>query len=342
MNKILVVFTGGTIGSRIHNSMIDVDNQTGFELINKLQDIYHYAIEFDTIQPLNILSENSTPSHWKIIYDTINQIDFNKYKGVIITHGSDTLSYTSAAMGILLHYTPIPILITASNYALENDKSNGLVNVKSCVDFIVNSAMPGVFTIYQDDKGKNIVYLATRIMEAEPYNDQYFGFGGVEFGEIKEGIFKPLSNRINPKLGDFTEQRSRLIIKDITFKNEVLAIRPYPGLNYDFISLKIKPKAILHSLYHSATGCTGDSRYSLCKFAKRCLEEGIDLYLISFKDLNIDLYKTSREILESGAVPLQNISFESAYTKLCIAYNQTEMAPREYIEKELFYEFLPR
>lgn len=341
MKKILVVFTGGTIGSRIHNSTIDVNDQAGYYLLKKLQDNYHYDVEFETMQPLNILSENSNPDCWRILYSAMKKVDMSSFDGIIVTHGTDTLPYTSAVLGFLFCHTRIPVLITGSNYALENEKSNGLANFKSCVDFIVNSAVPGVFAIFQDNNGRNLVYLATRIMEADAYNDQYLNFGGAVYGEIKDGKFEPVIDRINPSLHRLSEPKIKLPEGDITFNNEIFAIRPYPGLNYSYYNFAGKPKAILHSLYHSGTGSTCDLEFSLPKFVKKCRDAGIDFYLISFKDLNSELYRTSREILEYDAVPLRNISFEAAYAKLCIAYNQNGLTPREYMEKEQYFEFLP-
>lgn len=342
MKKILVVFTGGTIGSRIHNDTIDVDVEAVYSLIKLFQDQYNYDVEFETIMPLNILSENATPKHWKLLNDAMKHVDRSRYQGIIVTHGSDTLSYTSAVLSLLFCDTQIPIVITASNYALECDKSNGLINFKSSIDFIESATLPGVFTVYQNDLGQNIVYLASRIMESEPYNDQFFSFGGDYFGEIIEGVFCPKISKINPSLDQIAEKRPKLIVNDITFSQQILAIRPYPGQDYENFNLTKKPKAILHSLYHSATACTVEDNYSLPKFIQKCRDEGIDFYLISFKNIDQDLYKSSRDILEHGAVPLQNISFEAAYAKLNIAYNQTELPPLEYMNKGLFYEFLPK
>jgi len=342
MKKVLVIFTGGTIGSKINNSIIDVDESTGYYLLEMYRERYRADIEFDTLQPINILSENFTPDHWQALYDTIKQVDMNQYKGIIVTHGTDTLPYTSAILGFLFHYTHIPIVITGSNFALENRNSNGLSNFNSAVEFIVNAGIHGVFTIYQNNCGESIVYLASRVREADSYNDQFDSFGGIDFGEIQDGTFQLNQNRINPTLPELMKHRERLIDDNIQFKNQVFAIKPYPGLNYDLFSFHNKPKAILHSLYHSGTGCIHESSFSLPKFVKKCKDAGMDFYLISFKNIDSDLYVTSREILEYGAIPLQNISFEAAFSKLNIAYNQNVLPPLDYVKKELFFEFLPR
>jgi L-asparaginase len=339
MKRILVVFTGGTIGCRIQNAIIDVDENAGYYLIEAFQNQNKYNVEFDTIQPMNILSENATPVHWQKLYASLKQIDLNQYSGIIVTHGSDTLPYTSAALSFLLQYTTIPVVLTASNYALGCPGSNGIENFCSSVEFILNSPIPGVFTVFQNDKRENIVYLASRIMEADSYNDQFSSFGGGYFGELKNGSLVFNKSKINPTLPELLKPREKLL-EDIDFTEQILAIRAYPGLDFSFYAFKKKPKAVLLSLYHSGTGCTGVSDYSVTEFVKHCRNEKIDSYLISFKRVKCDLYQTSRDILENGAHPLQNISFEAAYAKLCIAYNQTVIAPLEYIEKNLFFEYL--
>ncbi len=342
MNRILVVFTGGTIGSKTTDATIDVNHKAGFLLIDAFKKKSQVSdIQFDTIQPMNILSENLTPIHWSKLYEVLNETDRSRYDGIIITHGSDTLPYTSAAISFFFYNTRIPIVITASNYPLDCEKSNGLNNFTCSVDFIVHGKIPGIFTIFQNDRGENIVYLASRLMEAESYKDQFFGFGGYYYGEMKDGAFIPKIDRMNPSIDQLLEQRRKPEKENITFQNDVFALRAYPGLNYNLLQWKENPKAILHSLYHSATGCTTDSDYSLARYIKKCKEEGIEFYLISFKDIDRDLYLTSRELLECGAIPLMNISFEAAWVKLCIAYNQTSMKPQEFMEKELFFEFLP-
>lgn len=338
--KLLLVLTGGTIGSRVHNSTIDVDYDAGYHLLELYHSKYRNDIDFDVIQPFNILSEKFTPHHWKKLYDTIRQIDLDNYEGVIITHGTDTLPYTSAFLSYTFFHTKIPFIIAGSNYTLEKEESNGLNNFRCSVNFILNSPLPGIYTIFQNNKGKNIVYLGTRVMEADSYNDQFFSFGGIDFGEIKNDVFKRNRNRDNPSIKMIMNPKVQIPYEEMLFENQIFAIRPYPGLDYEFIHFNNKPRAILHSLYHSGTGCISDSGFSLPKFVKKCKAEGIDFYLISFKNIDDDLYRTSREILEYGAYPLQNISFEAAYVKLCIAYNQTLMPPQKYMEEELFFEFI--
>ncbi|NLG90043.1 MAG: asparaginase [Clostridiaceae bacterium] len=341
MIRILVVFTGGTIGCTVDDSIIDVDKIKPFYLLKLFNEKYDIGVEFDTIQPYNILSENIVPNNWAVLYEEIKAVNPEKYDGIIVTHGSDTLPYTSAVLGYLFNYLDIPLVVIGSNYPLEDKRSNGLNNFYNAVRFIAESGMKGVYAIFEDNTGRNVVYLSTRIIEADQYNDQFSSFGGVDFGEMKDGKLILVKSKINPEKEKLLESRERFIKGSIDFSNRILAIRPYPGLDYGFFDLGRGPKAVLHGLYHSGTACAAGQEHSLPRFIKKCREAGIDFYIASIKNPKGDLYASSGEIIESGAIPLANISFEAALAKLYIAYNQKEMTPVDYMLNEQYFEFLP-
>ncbi len=62
MSKILVILTGGTIGSRIEGNVIDVSGTSPRRLLAMYREKYGDSEEFEVIQPLNLLSENMTPT----------------------------------------------------------------------------------------------------------------------------------------------------------------------------------------------------------------------------------------------------------------------------------------
>ena len=66
----------------------------------------------------------------------INNIDTALYSGVILTHGSDTLAYTSALLGMYFRHFDIPLFIIASNKPIGEKGSNGLFNFTSAVGLI--------------------------------------------------------------------------------------------------------------------------------------------------------------------------------------------------------------
>lgn len=351
MKNILIVFTGGTIGSRTDGHSIDVHHDMGYELIRKYNEQYGEQVSFKVIQPFTILSENMLPQDWDELCRAIEAaldsqfsgIDFN---GIIITHGTDTLAYTAAAVSYRFARSSIPIVLTASNYPLDHPASEGLRNFAACVTFILEDPVPGIFVIFEDYKGRMNVHLASRIRQSESFTDQYSSIYGQPFGEIREGRLSLHSSPVYPDIDQLRDTSRRTDIgTSCCFAGDILYVKPYPGFRYTFLELSNKrPQAVLVELYHSAT--TGmrfsDEEDSLQTFIHQCQKDRIPVYIAPVKSITGSLYATSHELLQLGVIPLINISIEAALVKLMLAYgtfrNQQEI--EKFLATNIFFEIV--
>ena len=324
MKPILLLFTGGTIASVSHGGVIAPDTGRGEFLL----DLYRKTsgddkTQFETHSPVHILSENLCFAEWNTLIKALCSFEPERFSGVIITHGSDTLAYTSALIGMLFRHTKIPIVITAANKPLDVKGSNGLFNFTSAVRLIREGRYLGVFTVYEK------VYLSTRLLPADTATDSFSCYGGGEFEGVSEyRLDKP---------------REQLLDPNITLEREVLMISPYPNFNYQSVSLSSRPAAVLHTLYHSGTACTtldNGSDRSLISFAKKCKALDIPLYLCGTKGGKADIYSSMEGLRDLGVSTIDRISDVAAYVKLVIAYNQQQLNPARVIYTNLFFEML--
>lgn len=192
MNKkpILIVLTGGTIQSSANQQIIDIDLSRGHYLIDRYKKEYKNNCIFEVAQPIFMLSENLSLTYWNQLISYLKTISFEKYQGIIITHGSDTLAYTSCMVGLLLGHINIPIMLTASNYVLDDPRSNGLCNFAACVSFIQHHqnhpdlSQGGVFCIYQKNNGVIPVYIATHILPADCIQDEFSDCSHIPFATM--------------------------------------------------------------------------------------------------------------------------------------------------------------
>lgn len=341
MKKILVILTGGTIGSKVEGEKMDVTGDSPYRLLAQYQEKYGRDHEFEVIQPFTILSENMNLSFWNRLCSCLWDIPYEEYEGVILTHGSDTLSYTAALLGLVFCQVPVPLVLTASNYPLGEKGSNGLSNFRSAVELIHTHMVKGVFCVYQNNKGENNVYLATRITEADSYLDQFGNFGGVPLGTMEKGVFHYLAHPVNPSLAQIGEESRAVTASCPVFRKPVLMLRAYPGLDYRTVDLSTEPGGVLHCLYHSATACTQGEENALPGFIRRCREKGIPFYAASGKSLSGKQYVTAKEIRKQGAVLLQNISPEAAYAKTLLFSQPDFRANGGGIEETFYFENLP-
>ncbi len=333
--KILLILTGGTIACKVENHQINVNKETADNVLTRYQQLYpDNTVTFDTVQPLQTLSENHTSVTYNKLIDFLYQCDFHSYDGVIMTHGSDTLSYTSAIVGMLFGHLSVPFMITASDYPLSEENSNGISNFVACVRWIENRICDGVFTVY-GKKNFPVIYLATRICEANPVTDEFSAFAdGIvcrfcyhKITYINNGLVSLLKNR---------QKKTILFSRPPVIKNDVLLIKTYPNQNFDCYTLE-NVSAVLIYLYHSGTACTVGESKNICRFMKQCYEKKIPVYTASHK-LKQDRYVTAIETDRYTTLKLYGISQECAYSKVLLAVNQDEHPTEKILCSDIFFE----
>lgn len=334
--KILTVLTGGTIGSVEKNHTLDVaDKSCKVVDMFKKSEYNNPQVVFDVFSPVNILSENMSVEYWNVLLKWFKRVNFSEYDGVILTHGSDTLSYTAAILSFCFADIAIPLVVVASDYPLDFPKSNGLKNFSSAVQLISSKTTRGIFVAYGTQESTDI-YLASRLCEAEPFLDKFRGFTGTPYAKCNETGIEFLKSKFNPSLDSLNKERKPILKEIPEIKNCVQIIIPHPSFDYDSVNLCDNTKAVLHMTYHSGTA-SAQNRNTASAFLEKCKAKSIDFYFCSLKNTE-DMYVTTKEIIDKGAIPLYNISKEAAFAKLLIAYSQDEMLPAEFMKKQIFYE----
>ncbi|WP_340124222.1 asparaginase [Methylobacter svalbardensis] len=316
MKNILVVFTGGTIGSVATDGTINTADSASFKLIQLFQqhDENYRKIHFDTIQPLQVLSENLAPCAWTSIITAIEAARPEQYDGIIMTHGTDTLAYTACALSFYFHATRIPMLLVASDYPLDHPQANGVENFICAVEFILQINRPGVFVPYRNQQQTTQVHQGTRLTCSLQLSGDFFSVQAKSYLHFENRQFSLLNPPAKKSLPHNTPLKA-------DFSERILMIKPYPGLDYANFNLE-NVDAVLHDLYHSGTACASlqwGENYSLVAFIERCKQQGISVYLAPAIK-SADAYQSTRALIEQGAEIIWNMSIEAAYVKLLLAY----------------------
>lgn len=319
MKTILLVLTGGTIGSSNDAGTIRPSEQAPDQLLQMFRMRFpHYRDQrFHTLAPIQILSENLNPAAWTVLIEAIEAQQPDRFDGIIITHGTDTLAFSAAALSLYFNAITIPVLLVSSDLPLDRPDANGLDNFNCAVEFIVNQRLPGIFVPYRNQGQKQHVHAAVRLTSSLQLSGDFFSVQGKSFMAFQDGEFIPLHPIPERSLDGFPLMPR--------FASNILLIRPYPGLNYRQFDLS-GVNVVLHDLYHSGTACTTEawgSEYSLIEFIVHCRKRGIKVFLAP--SLNTGkAYETTRGLIESGAEMLWNLTLEVAYVKLLLAYGNMD------------------
>lgn len=328
--NILLVFTGGTIGSQAEKGAINPSSAAGFKLLQLFaeRDSDPCSVTFKTIRPLQILSENLHPRHWQQIISNIEAEDLNRFDGIIVTHGTDTLAFSAAALGLYFSQLQIPMLLVSSDLPLDNPQANGLSNFLCAVEFVRKAPQGGVFVPYQNAGQGMLVHLATRLASCLPLGSDFISVQSKAYMQFKDGEFRRLQS---------FRDCSPVILK-ADFSARILLIKPYPGLDYSQFSLD-NVDAVLHDLYHSGTACASSAwgeGYSLVEFIKRCRRHAVKIYLAPAVKAE-SAYGSTLELLADGAEMIWNLSLEVAYAKLLLAYGNFDdpQAITRFLEQDI-------
>jgi L-asparaginase/archaeal Glu-tRNAGln amidotransferase subunit D len=347
--RILVVLTGGTIGSSCSDGVRGISDDSPYILMREFRRAFpdYAACEFDVVNPYSILSENLTCGVWSTLYRTLyNALDGasessrdHHYDGVIVTHGSDTLAYTAAALGMLMRHTSLPVVLTAADRPANDPTSNALPNFRASVDFVLGAGLKGVFVSYRRNyDGAQTMYIATRLLSADCYLDEFSSYGGGCFGVMSGGRFIPEPSPVNPDAGLFNRTLSPIAGSGIDLnKSRIMLLRSYPGMDYSAVN----PEgfaAVINYGYHCATACAEGEHTSLLRFAGRCGERGAHLWLSSFKRGESEIYSSQTETERLGIGRFYDMSPEAAYVKAVLAYNLPFDEPDEFMRDCVYYE----
>ena len=146
MKRILMLGTGGTIACvpSADGLVPALDGPAMIRLVPELEEVC--AIE--TKQILNLDSSNLSPEHWQIIAKAI-AANYENYDGFVITHGTDTMAYTAAALSQILHNCQKPVVLTGAQLPIQAEGSDAPNNIYHAF-LAATSPLKGVALVFGD------------------------------------------------------------------------------------------------------------------------------------------------------------------------------------------------
>ena len=126
MKKILMIATGGTIASEMTPSGLapELNPQQLLSFIPRIAEV----CEVECLQLYSLDSTNIRPQHWLGIAAAVRE-NYDQYDGFVISHGTDTMAYTAAALSYLIQESPKPIVLTGAQKPIWFDSTDSKRNL---------------------------------------------------------------------------------------------------------------------------------------------------------------------------------------------------------------------
>lgn len=311
--KILVIYTGGTIG------MIQNPTTGGLEPF-QFRDIYEHLpmlrfidakIDIDEMTPL-IDSSDTNPDFWirlaKHVYDK-----YDNYDGFVILHGTDTMSYTASALSFLLENLSKPVILTGSQLPLGVVRSDGRDNILNSIEIAADykNGQPRVaeVCIYFG----NSLYRGNRTYKdnAEHFN----AFTSANYPRLAEvGVNIKYNNLYLNKISD------KKLVLHTHMDNNIAILKLYPGITKQVVSSIFHIpglKAVVMETFGSGNAPTNSEFLSILDEASHR-----DIIIVNITQckggggVEIGKYGASVQLGNMGVISGYNMTTEAAVTKL--------------------------
>lgn len=318
--KILIIYTGGTIGM-IENPETGALEPFDFEyLIDNVPKIKRLDYDIDSFQfeiPLDSSAMN--PYHWQDIAYVIDCF-YERYDGFVVLHGTDTMAYTASALSFMLENLRKPVVITGSQLPIGEVRTDGEENLITALQ---------VAAAREEDGSPMLEEVAILFENYLWRGNRATKYSADNFNAFKSNNFPRLA-----KIGMGIKFREDVLWRPkdqmplqvhYGMDTNVMYLSLFPGITETMIRHAFSTpglKGVVLKTYGAGNAPTDP--YFL-ETVKEAINRGVVIVNVSQCDngmVNPNRYKTGSALFAAGVIPGHDITSEAAITKLMFLFGQ--------------------
>jgi glutamyl-tRNA(Gln) amidotransferase subunit D len=334
---ISILHTGGTIASKVDYSTGGV--YSSFEpkqILNTTPELKKIA-NIQSVFISNIMSEDIRFKDYKKIINAIKQELKTKTKGIIVSHGTDTLSLTATALSFAFENPQIPIILVGSQRSSDRGSSDSTMNLVCAAEFITKTDFKGVAICMHKSMSDDICSILPATKTKKMHTSRRDAFKVINGKEIANINYKTKKVNFTTKL----KQNKESIIKD-KFEDKIAIIKTYPNMYPDLINTLIEKKYKGLILESSGIGqAPTNTKENLPNYnaLKKFINSGGFVILTSnciFGRVHPHIYTNCRRLEDIGIIFGEDMLTETAFIKLAwLLGNYKKSEVKELITKNL-------
>lgn len=320
--KILLIATGGTIASKSSGDGL-TPLISSEEIINYVPEIKEFC-DIETLQLFNIDSTNIYYTHWLAMAQCV-EAHYNQYDAFVITHGTDTMAYTAAALSYLIQQNQKPVVITGSQKSIADKESDARLNLLDAFLYASHDQASGVHILFDH---KILLGTRSRKVRTKSFN----AFNSIDFPEI--GIIR--NNKVLIYVNEAFENPVPTFYHELN--PNIFVLRLIPGLQPDIFQYI--------SAHYDAVVIESFGVGGLPTYGDRSFEDAIRSFLAQGKTIimstqvphegsDMEVYQVGLRVKEQfDLIEAYSMTTEAIVTKLMWILAQTK-EPSEI--RRLFY-----
>ena len=311
MTKILIIYTGGTIGmvnDPKTGTLIPFDFEQIQENVPELARLdYHLSVH--SFNPI-LDSSNMDPLIWKELAELIEE-KYEIFDGFVILHGSDTMSFTASALSFMLQNLAKPVVLTGSQLPIGEIRTDAKENLITALEIAATkkdgkSMVPEVcvYFDYQLFRGNRSIKNDSEKFEAfTSPNYPILAEAGVNLDFFPNYILPIPTTAFKIHTN---------------FNSNIGVLKMYPGITENAVKAitESNVNAIILEAFGSGNTTTAD-------WFIKCLQNAIandkivvDISQCKGGSVQLGMYETSRKLQQMGILSGYDMTFEATVTKL--------------------------
>ena len=318
-----MITTGGTIASIPSNNGL-IPEISGKEIISLMSELKNICT-IDTLELLNIDSSNISKKHYILMLDTLEK-NYDNYDGFVITHGTDTMAYSSSMLACAIENLSKPVVFTGSQLPLKAKATDAYRNLYDAF-LAASDNVYGVFLAFNGD-----IHYGDSVKKV--YSENFTGFLSIN----NKTAGKSDNNKII-----WNKLYKNHNIKPVFNKNiseKVFVLKMIPSLKPDIIDVLINMgyKGIIIEGYGAGGVPTEDCENNFIPALKKAIENNVAVICATqclYDGVHLDKYPMGIISEKYGAVSSKNMTLEKTLAKVMLGLgnNMTMEELKKYIEE---------
>ncbi|MCR5664920.1 MAG: asparaginase [Oscillospiraceae bacterium] len=313
MKRILMLGTGGTIASEMTPEGL-APELTPEQLLRFVPAISELC-RVDCLSLFSIDSTNVTPAHWRRVAQALAD-NYDRYDGFVISHGTDTMAYTAAALSYMARGARKPIVLTGAQKPINYDSTDSKLNLTDAFVCACSEQLHGVCIVFS---GR--VILGTRARKT--CSKSFTAFSSINYPELGQLHDHRLMVYIEP---DFDESPSFCAQLD----ERVGLVKMIPGTDHELLEFMLERKDALILECFGVGGLPSYQDGKLFEAVRRYTEQGRFLVMttqVQNEGSDLSVYevghrlKSNRRVLEA-----YDMTSEAALAKMMWILGRTRDA----------------
>lgn len=225
MKKILLLGTGGTIASENQGSGL-APELTPQQLLSFVPEIGRLC-EVESHSLFSVDSTDMTPAHWVKIAEAVREA-YDDFDGFVISHGTDTMAYTAAALSYMIMGADKPVILTGAQKPIGFSSTDSKQNLSDAFLCACSDDICGVNIVFN---GR--VMLGTRARKT--HSKSYAAFSSINYpciATVQDGV---LTQYIRPERREYPEFNTAL-------NTNVGLIKMTPGFDVGLLGFMLERK----------------------------------------------------------------------------------------------------